>query len=586
MEKIPEECHSGLELLHRLQENSILNNNASFLENFASGNYCIVAFGVEHFRLYNKWFGRKEGDELLIYISEALHELEHEEKIIIGNVNADNFYFIVPNINEIIDRCVFFLKEQLLKNEHGKEFKLIFGACSLDNGDEILGVAYDNAKNISYDFIDNGTAYFGWYSKEMDEEEKELRLLPSIRKALAEFEFCAFFQPKCNLATGKIIGSEALVRWIHPKKGNIMPGQFIPVLEHNGYISKLDQYVWENVCKQLRRWLDKGLKPLPVSVNISRMDFDALDVADCFSKLLNKYNLSPDLLELEITESAFVENEEKIAEQQARLKQLGLRILIDDFGSGYSSLNSLKDINADIIKLDIKFMALTEENKEKGVEIINSVISMAHHLNMLIIVEGVETHEQAKILLNAGCRYCQGFRFYKPMPPEAFERYLANESYLERQSEFSVHTSKDHDAFEGFMQQQGLNSKEIRIYIDVLKGVLNIVEKVVRVNLTNGRFRLIKFGDLELSTSDVPYNIYEWWQKTAREGMVHPEDLQKYLQFGDAEYLRRAMREHESISMVYRRKYNDEFRYVKFFVARCSDYSEDNQAVMFSMLKI
>ena len=154
------------------------------------------------------------------------------------------------------------------------------------------------------------------------------------------------------------------------------------------------------------------------------MDFDVLDVADCFSKLLAKYNLPPNLLELEVTESAFVEDEVKIAEQLKKLRKLGLRILIDDFGSGYSSLNALKDISADIIKLDIKFLALNDDNKNKGVEIINSVISMAHHLNMLIIVEGVETHDQARLLLDAGCRYCQGFRFYKPMPSEAFERYF------------------------------------------------------------------------------------------------------------------------------------------------------------------
>ncbi|WP_307224616.1 EAL domain-containing protein [Pectinatus haikarae] len=252
---------------------------------------------------------------------------------------------------------------------------------------------------------------------------EEQELLGIAEQALSDGEFKLYFQPKCNMNNGKIAGAEVLVRWWHPKKGMIMPGVFIPLFEKNGFIEKLDTHIWEKTVQWLKTRIASGENVVPISVNISRTDITNMDVYLVLTGLVEKYAVNPQLLELEITESAYIDKSEEIINLSAKLMDYGFIVLIDDFGSGYSSLNILKDIKANILKLDMRF--LETENK-KGKDIIQAVVYMGRWLNMIIITEGVEKQEQVDFLRKIGCTYAQGFFYHRPMEQSAFEELIGN----------------------------------------------------------------------------------------------------------------------------------------------------------------
>lgn len=247
-------------------------------------------------------------------------------------------------------------------------------------------------------------------------------ILNSMDAALENHEFKVYLQPKCNMHTGLVVGAEALVRWEHPQRGLISPGSFIPIFERNGFIKKLDVYIWEETAAWLRRWLDAGHPATPVSVNISRIDVYEMDVCQILLDLLGKYSLDPRLLELEITESAYAEQPELIIQTMERLMGHGFTVLMDDFGSGYSSLNILKDVPVDVLKLDRAFFNGGGVEDRRGKYVVENVITLAQALDMRTVSEGVETPSQVEFLSQAGCDMVQGFVFSRPVTPEAFER--------------------------------------------------------------------------------------------------------------------------------------------------------------------
>lgn len=255
--------------------------------------------------------------------------------------------------------------------------------------------------------------------------KKQRQLLSELEHALKNHEFCFFLQPKCNSMTRAIVGMEALVRWNHPTRGCVPPSEFMPLLESTGLVTQLDQYIWESVCKTLHKWQESGSNLVPVSVNVSVVDIVNLDVPQIFSNLVEKYQLEPKLLLAEITETMLAENASLVENTIQGLHRKGFSVMMDDFGSGYSSLNMLKDTNVDAIKLDMKLIDMNQQNRSKGVQIVESVVDMAHRLNLPIIAEGVETPEQVSMLQAADCLYTQGYYFYKPMPVENAEALLA-----------------------------------------------------------------------------------------------------------------------------------------------------------------
>lgn len=244
-----------------------------------------------------------------------------------------------------------------------------------------------------------------------------------LQEFITKREFIIYLQPQYSVSESTVVGAEALVRWIH--EGTfISPGEFIPVLEQKGLIAQLDRYVWECVFSLQSQRQQAGLALVPISVNVSREDFSKTDVYQTMTALSSQYGILPEYVHIEITESAFVNDNATIYEAISKLKSFGFMILIDDFGSGYSALNILKDIEADTIKLDMKFFDLTEKNNTKGRNIIDSVIQMAQLLRLGLIAEGVENTQQLDILKEAGCDIIQGYFFYRPMDTDAFNALL------------------------------------------------------------------------------------------------------------------------------------------------------------------
>ena len=302
--------------------------------------YCMLAIDVENFHFINKWFGRNTGDELLERIQKDLSEI-------------------------------------VFRFKGSGSFRTIFSAYKTKDKNITAGDMCDYT-NIALHAIKNRPdVTFCWYSPEMESElEEESELMPLICEGMENDEFTFYLQPKCEIQSGKVVGAEALVRQTSKKRGKVSPGVFIPVLEKNGYINQLDKYIWEKVCQTIRKWMNQGRTILPVSVNVSRADIYSMDVVRIFKDLISQYNIPPYAVEIEITESAYVENGTIIKETEEAFKEAGFRILIDDFGSGYSSLNMLKDVDADVLKLDMKFLDLTPKNNEKGVSIITAVLEM------------------------------------------------------------------------------------------------------------------------------------------------------------------------------------------------------------------
>jgi len=260
----------------------------------------------------------------------------------------------------------------------------------------------------------------------------ERKVEDDMDRALVNKEFKVYLQPKMNSAEETLAGAEALVRWIHPEEGFIPPNRFIPIFEQNGFIVKLDDYMLEEVSHLQAQWLSEGRKTVPISVNISRTHFTREDLAEHICRIVDKYGVPHNLIELELTESAFFDDKNLLLDTVRKMQELGFIVSMDDFGSGYSSLNSLKELHLDVLKIDAEFFrGLDEESfregnniEERGLLIVAEVIDLAKKLNMQIVAEGIESREQVDFLVSQECDLIQGYFFAKPMPVEEYaEKY-------------------------------------------------------------------------------------------------------------------------------------------------------------------
>ena len=267
------------------------------------------------------------------------------------------------------------------------------------------------------------TPYFVYDNKMRDQMLLEQQIVNEFDAALEHGGFKLFLQPKYDLETEQIMGSEALVRWIKADGSYVLPSLFIPVLEKNGSVYAVDRFIWEETCKCLRRWIDAGKNVKPVSVNVSRIDLYDPELINVLVGLTVKYEIPKYLLELEITESAYTDDPRMIMGVTEKLQSEGFLILMDDFGSGYSSLNMLKDIHIDILKLDMEFLRSTDQTGRGG-NILSAMVQMARSLNLHTIAEGVETREQVDFLKSIGCNCVQGYFFSQPITVEEFEKLI------------------------------------------------------------------------------------------------------------------------------------------------------------------
>lgn len=398
----------------------------------AAGKYCLVAIDIEHFKLFNEWYGQVAGDKLLREIGAHLNKMRQEFGGIAGYMGGDDFVIVLPNDEKVLENLKCRITGFVRAYGGHTGFLPAFGFYVIDDISLSASQMYDRAILAQETVKGNYAVRCAYYSSDMKTRlENNHVLLTEVQAGLERDEFIYYLQPKCNLNTGKIVGLESLVRWKHPEKGIVAPGYFIPVMESNGLITELDMKVWEQVCQTLQDWIKSGHKVIPISVNVSSVDIYAIDVVEHFKNLVRKYGLPPEYVELEITESAYVEEYKVITGVAEALRNAGFTVLMDDFGSGYSSLNMLKDVNVDVLKIDMKFLKMDENTMDKGMGILEAVTRMANIMGLRMIAEGVETEDQINYLLNMGCIYGQGYFFYKPLPVEEIKALLNDENNVD-----------------------------------------------------------------------------------------------------------------------------------------------------------
>lgn len=394
-----------------------------FEENPRTG-MCMAAIDIDHFKLYNQFYGRVSGDKYLKYLAKCIQKFAKEYGGIAGYAGADSFYYLCPDDLLLFSEITVKVKNELRAKDVEIGFAPKLGIYRIEDDAKTLLDICDCALSALADIQGEYSQIMAFYDPSKERSVDDFMMLREVEYGIRNHEFTFYLQPKCNMNTKKIVGAEALVRWFKHDKQLVNPNTFIPVLERNGLIFTLDRLVWEEVCKWQRYCIDMEYPVLPISVNVSRADLFSMDVATYLHDLIKKYSLPISCIELEITESAYVSDSTGLKTEISRFKELGFKVLMDDFGSGYSSLNSLKDLDIDILKIDMRFLNLDFSTMEKGVSILESIIYMATSLEMPIVVEGVETDEQVGFLRELGVKYAQGFYYYRPMDKVHYERLL------------------------------------------------------------------------------------------------------------------------------------------------------------------
>lgn len=382
------------------------------------GKYALIQFDVAKFKAINEMYGEAVGDELLNFFIESLKVLCTSEQMF-ARLTADVFMVMTSyeTKQDLLD-FIEFIRTNLLGYKN-MEYRLVFGVAFVKDVNENLRKYGDRASIARQSIKANAMEYVIFHDETMTQKVLSAkRIEDNMEKALENHEFVMYLQPKFDMDTEKIVGAEALVRWIKPGEGIIPPMEFIPVFEKNGFVTRLDMYICEEACKVIRYWLDNGIQPVPISVNMSRANMKSDEYLKRLETLVYGYDIPKELLEIEITET--VEGED-VEEAIIGLKKHGYKLLMDDFGSGYSSLNTLKDTQFDIIKIDREFLQ-DFVGSDRGKVIVEHTIQMTKSIGLDIVAEGVENLEQARFLVESGCRVAQGFYYAKPMPVEEFDR--------------------------------------------------------------------------------------------------------------------------------------------------------------------
>lgn len=387
--------------------------------------YAMIHIRMQKYRSFCTCFGVQEGEELVEKFYYALKKVIKSKEAMAYHDNAE-FGLLVTYANE--DQLV--QRIEGLKNSLNAvlpNMKLYFGVgvCEVNSGEKDVEQLYNNAL-IACDMLGEETeGKIAYYDIEMNKQKLwERKVEDDMERALLNKEFKVYLQPKINTSQEVLAGAEALVRWIHPVDGFIPPNKFIPIFERNGFILKLDDYMLEEIARLQAQWLSQGRKVVPISVNVSRAHFTREDLAEHICGIVDKYKVPHNVIELELTESAFFDDKAVLINTVKKLKDYGFIISMDDFGAGYSSLNSLKELNLDVLKIDGDFFR-GENMEERGMLIVSEVIDLAKKLNMKIVAEGIESREQVDFLVEQECDLIQGYFFAKPMAIEEFiEKYF------------------------------------------------------------------------------------------------------------------------------------------------------------------
>lgn len=389
------------------------------------GEYSIVCSNIDNFKLVNDTFGNKAGDELLKEIA-SISKLTVGDTGFCGRFGADRFLCFQKTDIEHNDRNDFGLRLDFEMSSILKSITMHWGIYEIKDRSIPVEQMCDRALLAVNSIKGKYNQLFKIYDDSLrDNLIFENTITQDLDKSLKDENFIIYYQPKYSLKDNGITGAEALIRWNHPVFGMMNPGEFIPLFEKNGHIPKLDIYVWEHVLMNMNKWRKNGIEILPVSVNVSRADMFHFDVVKVLKELTCKYKIEPEYLHLEITESAYTESSLMIVEAVDKLREAGFVVEMDDFGSGYSSLNMLSRMRLDILKLDLEFTQSETAKKEED-SILEDIIVMAHKMHLKIMAEGVENESQLQRLKKAGCDYVQGYYLAKPMCEDEYLKLLTH----------------------------------------------------------------------------------------------------------------------------------------------------------------
>ncbi len=526
----------------------------TFLTAHQGTEWAVAAVDIQHFKLYNELYGTEKGDALLETVANCLLGYSRQTGYPVGYFGNDDFFLCLPDEKAEQTAVLATLQACMAAGRQDVTFFMVMGVCPVQANPGADAATLCNYAQIAGVTTDSG--YLHRFEPTMLNELKEQQqLLGELERALDNHEFCFFLQPKCNSITRAIVGMEALVRWNHPTRGCVPPAEFMPLLERTGLVTRLDQYIWESVCQTLQKWQESGSNLVPVSVNVSVQDILNLDVPQIFADLVEKYKLEPKLLLAEITETMVAEDTQMVENAIQGLHRKGFAVMMDDFGSGYSSLNMLKDTNVDAIKLDMKLIDMNQENRSKGVQIVESVVDMAHRLNLPIIAEGVETPEQVSMLQAADCLYSQGYYFFKPMPVENAEKLLAdptNQDYWDLRRDLM---RRDRRVENPGTEKTALALQAYQIFTD------NVLV-IALLNLATGAYRVIK-RDARLLDPDLEKeeDFVNYCDRMVNEKIVHEEDTDLFLEQTDLEALRSVLY-HATAPEFYRYRENVSGQYI------------------------
>ena len=472
--------------------------------------YCIIAFDFDNFKSSNSLYGVEKCNEFLAYTAHEMMKAQPDG--IAGRYGGDQYILFFDYQKEVNIERLNTLTKKILDTAPIPHQIVKMGVYSPIDTDAPLVINCDRAFLAISEIKGKYGKNLAFFEDHLQNHLlNEQRIIETMERALEEKQFQVFYQPKHETVTGHIAGAEALVRWNHPEYGFMSPNQFIPLFERNGFITKLDCFVLEQVCKDIKRWQQDGLPLVPVSVNVSRFDFLEEGCIQKQINLIESYGIDHNLLHMEVTESLYYESTELIISQVKQTQDLGFMIEMDDFGAGYSSLGLLSTFPLNVIKLDISFVRNIKTNEI----VIENIIKMAHRMGLLTIAEGVETLEEYKILKSLGCDFIQGFYFSKPLPVREFETYLKKSSVLSC----------------GKIIMKSGEAEHIPMSEDMLMAANEVAE-----GIPGGFFSYHADGDLELISFNTEL-IRMYGCETAEElreyvgnsfkGIVYPDDFER-----------------------------------------------------------
>jgi C_GCAxxG_C_C family probable redox protein len=403
-------------------------NNINGILDKSEKKVAFIQFDIKRFKIINDLYGERFGDDVLFYVNMKLRDICGDDHYFM-NIRSDIFMVVTEydHEQEVMD----FVKkiEKSIKSFKKVKIQFVFGVYFVEDKKMEVRRMEDRAAMARKSAKENSMSNISIYEQQYKDSLYNLKFVEeNMESALEDNQFKMFIQPKYNVATGEIVGAEALVRWFNPERGKIYPNDFIPIIEENGFIKKVDYFIWREASKLIRRCADAGVKDFPISVNVSRHHLKDTNFVEELEKCIKEFGIDKKLLELEITETV---NDQLISHMAYRLKREGFTLLMDDFGSGYSSLNVLLETPFDVIKLDKKFMDNMMTSK-KGRTILEYVVAMADAMGLGLVAEGVETAAQVALLKKIGCYVVQGYYYSKPMPQEEFFEMLLEDKKVSK----------------------------------------------------------------------------------------------------------------------------------------------------------